>query len=269
MNNNSHIVRTFDEELKEIDRMIATMGGYCENILSQSLVALRKRDPELAEDVILLDEKINILEKQIEEQAMRMIALRQPMAQDLRQLIGAMRIATDLERIGDMGKNIARRAITIAEEKHPKPIKKYLKRMGKLVSTQLSDALDAYSQRDADKAIAVWSGDEDVDAMYTSIFRELLTYMMEDPRYISLCTHLLFGARNLERVGDHTTHIARNVHFLITGDVMHENRPKSDDTSDIQVAYTQKTVATAKGEKKASDKKPKQPDSPKDQETSS
>jgi len=235
-NDSSHIVRAYDKELGEIDVMIAKMGGHCETILENALLSLRRRDPDLAEKTILLDDKINKLDLEIEEKAIRVIALRQPMAQDLRQLLGAIRISTDLERIGDLGKNLAKRAITVSEEKHPKPIKKDLKRMGKLVRRQLGDILDAYAQRDAEKALEVWVGDEDVDDMYTSIFRELLTYMMEDPRNISLCTHLLFGARNLERIGDHTTHIARNVHFLVTGETIEGNRPKSDDTSGIHVS---------------------------------
>ena len=257
MNNNrtdhSHIVRAYDKELVEIDSMIATMGGYCETVLSDALLSLRQRNPDLAEDTILLDEKINQLDIDIEESAIRMIALRQPMAQDLRQLLGAIRIATDLERIGDLGKNLAKRAITVSQEKHPKPIRKDLKRMGKLVRRQLKDALDAYVQRDAQKALEVWEGDEEVDDMYTSIFRELLTYMMEDPRNITLCTHLLFGARNLERIGDHTTHIAQNVYFLVEGEKIGKKRPKSDDTSAIQVnaapsqaAKTPKTPKAAK-----------------------
>ncbi len=232
----NHIVKSYDRELMQIDDMISTMGGYCETVLNDSLMALRRRDPDLAEETILLDRKINRLDKEIEESAIRMIALRQPMARDLRQLIGAIRIGSDLERIGDLGKNIARRAITVAEEKHPKPIRKNLKRMGKLVRRQLGDVLEAYAQKDAAKALEVWNGDEDVDDMYTSIFRELLTYMMEDPRNITLCTHLLFGARNLERIGDHTTHIARNVRFLVTGEDITERRPKSDDTSAIQLS---------------------------------
>jgi phosphate transport system protein len=239
MNNSTtdhnHIVRAYDKELVKIDTMIATMGGYCEMVLTDALLSLRQRNPDLAEATILIDDKINLLDLEIEEKAIRMIALRQPMAQDLRQLLGAIRISTDLERIGDLGKNLAKRAITVSEDKHPKPIRKDLKRMGKLVRRQLGDALDAYARRDAEKALEVWEGDEEVDDMYTSIFRELLTYMMEDPRNITLCTHLLFGARNLERIGDHTTHIARNVHFLVTGETIGKKRPKSDDTSGIQV----------------------------------
>ncbi len=232
----NHIVKSYDRELMQIDDMISTMGGYCETVLTNSLTALRQRDPDLAEETILIDRKINRLDKEIEESAIRMIALRQPMARDLRQLIGAIRIASDLERIGDLGKNIARRAITVAEEKHPKPIRRNLKRMGKLVRRQLGDVLEAYAHKDAAKALEVWNGDEDVDDMYTSIFRELLTYMMEDPRNITLCTHLLFGARNLERIGDHTTHIARNVRFLVTGEDITERRPKGDNTSMIQIS---------------------------------
>ena len=231
----NHIVKSFDKELMEIDTMIARMGGHCETILSDALLALRQRNPDLADEAILIDIKINQLDLDIEESAIRMIALRQPMAQDLRLLLGAIRIGTDLERICDLGKNLAKRAITIAEEKHPKPIRKNLKRMGKLVRHQLKHALDAYAQRDAVKALEVWEGDEEVDDMYTSIFRELLTYMMEDPRNITLCTHLLFGARNLERIGDHTTHIARNVHFLVTGETIAKKRPKSDNTSSIHM----------------------------------
>jgi phosphate transport system protein len=231
-----HIVRAFDTELAEVDKMIATMGGICERVLNDSLTSLRQRDPELAEETILLDADINSLDRKVEDMIISMIAMRQPMAQDLRQLIGAMRIASDLERIGDLGKNIASRAITVAEEKHPKPVRKNLKRMGKLVGRQLTDVLDAYAQRDAGKALDVWHSDEEVDDMYSSLFRELLTYMMEDPRNISLCTHLLFGARNLERIGDHTTQIARSIQFLVTGETINSPRPKGDPTAAIQVA---------------------------------
>ena len=232
--NDSHIMKAFDRDLAELDALIARMGGLAEEELDKALVAMRKRDPELAEEAIARDREIDRLELETEEHAVRMIARWQPMADDLRRIVGAMKIATDLERIGDLAKNIARRAITLATEKPPKPLKKGLKRMGRLALSQLGDVLDAYARRDAGLAEEVWRRDEELDECHNALFRELLTYMMEDPRTIGLCTHLLFGARNLERIGDHTTNIAETVHFLVTGESFGLNRPKGDTTSAIR-----------------------------------
>ena len=226
-----HIVKSYEDELALLDKKIAHMGGLAENILGQAFDALERRDPKLAETVVRSDRAIDQLEYDIEAQVISMIARRQPMAVDLRHIMGALRITADLERIGDLAKNIAKRALAIAHETHPKPLMTGLRHMFELALRQLKEVLDAYAERDAQRALAVWRADEQIDAMYNSLFRELLTYMMEDPRNIGLSTHLLFGAKNIERVGDHTTNIAETVHFLVTGTTLTDDRPKGDDTS--------------------------------------
>jgi phosphate transport system protein len=226
-----HIVRSYEEELALLDKKIAQMGGLAEHILGKSFDAIERRDPMLAELVVKSDKQIDTLEREIEDQVISMIARRQPMANDLRHVMAALRITGDLERIGDLAKNIAKRALAIAHESHPKPLMTGLRHMGELALAQLKEVLDAYAERDADRALTVWRDDENIDAMYNSLFRELLTYMMEDPRNIGLSTHLLFGAKNIERVGDHTTNIAETVHFLVRGVNITDDRPKGDDTS--------------------------------------
>jgi phosphate transport system protein len=226
-----HIVRSYEEELSLLNNKIAKMGGLAEQVLGQSIEALERRDPELAAATISEDESIDALEREIEEQTVAMIARRQPMAYDLRQIMAALRIANDLERIGDLGKNIAKRAVAVVSEQQPKQLMLGLKHMGELALGQLKEVLDAFIERDADRALKVWYKDEEIDAMYNSLFRELLTYMMEDPRNIGLCTHLLFGAKNIERIGDHTTNIAENVYYLVHGTAIADDRPKGDDTS--------------------------------------
>lgn len=235
MSEHEHIVTSYKEELAALDNKIATMGGLAEQLLGQAIDALERRDPKLAETTIHNDERIDGLERDVEEQAIIMIARRQPMALDLRQIMTAIRVSSDLERIGDLGKNIAKRALAIAGESRPKPLMLGLKHMGELSLQQLKDVLDAYIARDADKAMRVWYRDEEIDAMYNSIFRELLTYMMEDPRNIGLCTHLLFGAKNIERIGDHATNIAETVHYLVHGKSIEDERPKGDMTSTTTV----------------------------------
>jgi len=228
---NEHIVKSYEDELALLDKKIAQMGGLAEHILGQSFDALERRDPKLAEQVVKTDKQIDQLEREIEEQVISMIARRQPLANDLRLVMAALRVTGDLERIGDLAKNIAKRALAIAHETHPKPLMTGLRHMGELALAQLKEVLDAYAARDADRAMAVWRDDENIDSMYNSLFRELLTYMMEDPRNIGLSTHLLFGAKNIERVGDHTTNIAETVHFLVRGVNITDDRPKGDDTS--------------------------------------
>jgi len=226
-----HTVRSYEEELRLLDKKIAQMGGIAELQLGQAIDALEARDPALADQVISKDAQVDALQRDIEEQVITMIARRQPMADDLRHILGAIRIASDLERVGDLAKNIAKRTLAISSENLPKTLLYGLKHMAELAQRQLKDVLDAYADRNSDAARLVWTRDEQIDATYNSVFRELLTYMMEDPRNIGLCTHLLFGAKNLERIGDHTTNIAETVHYLVKGTTLAENRPKGDKTS--------------------------------------
>lgn len=226
-----HIVASFDDELKALDGKIAHMGGLAEQLLSRAIDALEKRDPDLAEQTISQDKAIDAINSEIEELAIQIIARRQPVALDLRQILAALRIAGNLERIGDLGKNIAKRAMAIARENRPQQLMIGIGHIGSKAMEQLQIVLDAYSQRDAEKAMQVWTRDRDLDAIYNSVFRELLTYMMEDPRNIGVCTHLLFGAKNLERIGDHATNMAESIHFLVKGVPITEDRPKHDTTS--------------------------------------
>ncbi len=230
-----HIVRSYGDELALLNDKIARMGGLAEQIVGQAMEALERRDPELAEVTIKQDERIDSLEREIEEQAITLIARRQPMAVDLRQVMAAIRISTDLERIGDLGKNIAKRALAVAGETQPKKLIVGVKHMSEIALTQLKDVLEAFIERDTERALTVWHRDEELDAMYNSLFRELLTYMMEDPRNIGLCTHFLFGAKNIERIGDHSTNIAETVYYLVKGKAMRDDRPKGDVTATMAI----------------------------------
>ncbi len=235
MADSQHIVRSYEEELTALDAKVAHMGGLAEQILGQAFDALESRDPSLAERAIANDRNIDKLERELQEQAITMIGKRQPMAVDLRQIMTAIKIAGDLERIGDLAKNTAKRALAVSGDTPPKSVMGGMHHMVDLTLAQLAAVLDAYATRDADKAIAVWRKDSQIDAMYNSLFRELLTYMMEDPRNIGFCTHLLFGAKNIERIGDHATNIAENVYYLVTGDVLPDERPKGDTTSSTPI----------------------------------
>lgn len=226
-----HIVKSYDAEFSELDRMVAEMGGLVEKQLAEAFTALEKRDPKLAAEAAARDTRIDEIERSLQERAVHMIAKRQPMAKDLRHIMTVLKIAGDLERAGDLAKNIAKRAMAVAAESHPRPLMNGLRHMTELAQRQLKDVLDAFGSRDDAKAVAVWRADLSLDTLYNSVFRELLTYMMEDPRNIGLCTHLLFAAKNIERIGDHTTNIAENVHYLVTGKVLTDDRPKGDDTS--------------------------------------
>jgi len=232
-----HIVRAFEEELVTLGEKIAQMGGIVEQQLAEAVDALKRRDAEMAQKVISDDRTTDTFEHEIEEQAIVMIVRRQPMALDLREIMAAIRISAELERIGDLAKNVAKRVLAIGTESQPKRLIHGVEHMSRLAMEQLKDVLDSYSQRDAEKALAVWLRDEEVDAMYTSLFRELLTYMMEDPRNITACTHLLFAAKNVERIGDHTTNIAEMVYYLVHGQPLTDQRPKGDETSTTTVPY--------------------------------
>jgi phosphate transport system protein len=232
-----HIVSSFDQELRELRNMIAEMGGYAEKSVVDSVAALIKRDVALAQRVIVLDGAIDALQRTIEEKAIHVIARRQPMAVDLREIVSALRVSNDLERIGDLGKNIAKRVVALNGQIQQGKIFGGFDHMAEMVLEQLKQVLDAFAQRNVEEALAVWNSDGAIDAMYTSLFRELLTYMMEDPRNIGFCTHLLFCAKNIERIGDHATNIAETVHYLVTGQSPTGERPKNDTTSTTPVSF--------------------------------
>lgn len=223
-----HTMKSYEEELVLLDKRIASMGAEAQSMLTQAFKALQGHDAALAETVVAADRAIDQQQRELEQQAVVMIARRQPMANDLRHIVGVMRIAGDLERIGDLAKNMAKRALAIADQPHPPALITGLRHMLDLALAQLGTVLEAYAARNAERAMEVWRGDEHLDAMYNSVLRELLTYMMEDPRNIRLSTHLLFGAKNLERVGDHTTNIAETVVYLVRGETINLDRPKID-----------------------------------------
>jgi phosphate transport system protein len=224
-------VKAYEGELKSLDTMIAQMGGLAEQALGQAIDALYHRDPGLAEVTLEKDRKIDALERSVDELAISIIARRAPVASDLRLIINAIRIAVDLERIGDLSKNIAKRAIAIAAEGRPTQVMTGFMHIGEAAMRQLKDVLDAYSQRNAGAALKVWQQDRDIDAMYNSLYCELLTAMMEEPQCAGLYAHLLFSAKNIERIGDHATNIAETIYFLIHGKTLDDERPKSDTTS--------------------------------------
>jgi phosphate transport system protein len=225
-----HIIKSYDQELQRLDNIITQMGGTAENQLAGAIDAVVRRDSELGTQVIEGDVRIDELEREVEALAVRLLALRQPMARDLRQILAGLKIASDLERIGDYAANVAKRSVALNQTPPVRPVYA-LPRMGRLGQAMIKDILDAYVERDAEKAMAVWLRDEELDEMYNSLFRELLTYMIEDPRNITACTHLLFMAKNLERIGDHTTNIAETLYFLVHGTPLTQTRPKRDRTS--------------------------------------
>ena len=226
-----HTVKAFTEQLEALGSSVAQMGGLAEAQLADAIDAIARRDSGRAESVVAGDRRIDELQQQIEEQALKVLALRQPMAVDLRETLAALKCASELERIGDLAKNIAKRAIVLNREP-PIRLTQSLARMGGQALAQLKLVLDSYSDRDAESAEAVWRQDGEIDEMYNSLFRELLTYMMEDPRTIGLCTHLLFIAKNIERTGDHATNIAEVVYHMVTGGYLATDRPKADTTSE-------------------------------------
>jgi phosphate transport system protein len=223
-----HTAKAFDVDLQGLSRMVAEMGGLAEKQIADCVDALTKRDSARAERVIAADAAIDNLQREIEEHTVLTIARRQPMAVDLRQIVSALRIANDLERIGDLAKNIAKRVVPITADFHPQKLIRGVEHMAALVLAQLKQVLDSYASHDLEKALAVWKGDEEIDAICTSLFRELLTYMMEDPRHITFCIHLMFSAKNIERMGDHATNIAETVYFMVQGKPITDERPKGD-----------------------------------------
>ena len=228
-----HTIKAFDTDLDILSRMIADMGGLAEKQTADAVNALVRRDAALAQRTILSDVKIDALQHEIEERAILTIAKRQPMAIDLREVVGALRISNDLERIGDLAKNIAKRVHALEDDLQPQQVMRGIEHMNNLVLAQLKHVLDAYARRDLGKAIAVWQSDERIDAVNNSLFRELLTYMMEDPHNISFCIHLVFCAKNIERMGDHATNIAEIVYYMVEGKMLPDDRPKGDLTTSI------------------------------------
>jgi phosphate transport system protein len=225
-----HIVKSFGEELERIDQIIFEMGGLAETQLASAIRALVRRDAELAAEVMDGDARIDDLEREVNERIVRLLALRQPMANDLRVAIAALKISNELERIGDYAKNVAKRTVVLVQSP-ALAATLTISRMATLVQGMIKAVLDAYVARDAQAAADVRLADQEVDQLHTSMFRELLTYMMEDARNITPCTHLLFIAKNIERIGDHTTNIAENVHFLVRGEDPEDVRPKRDRSS--------------------------------------
>jgi phosphate transport system protein len=222
-----HLVKSYDQELKRLRDMMTEMGGIVESQVAMAARAIMHRDTDAATKAVADDPKVDALEREVEQLVIRLLALRQPLAGDLRLTVAALKITGDLERIGDYAANVAKRGIVLAQFTLPYSLAP-LAHMAHLVQEQLKLIIDALGANDADKAIEVWRSDLVVDDIYNAIFRELITYMMEDPRNITPCTHLLFIAKNLERIGDHATNIAETIHYAVTGEVLPDARPKGD-----------------------------------------
>lgn len=222
-----HTVRSYEDDLRRLRDMIARMGGLAERQVADATSALIRRDSVLAGEVVGRDAQIDTLEREIESFCVQLLALRQPMAQDLRVIVGSLKISHDLERIGDYASNAAKRSIVVASQPLYGSLNGF-QRLALLVQENLKGAIDALVGDDADKAYEIWRNDEPVDEIYNGIFREMLTFMMEDPRNITAATHLLFIAKNLERIGDHATNIAETVYYAVLGRTLTEDRPKAD-----------------------------------------
>jgi len=227
-----HTMKAYDKELETLERRIAEMGGIAEKMVIDAMDALASSDSALAQAVIQTDDRLDTLQREIENAAILTIARRQPMAVDLREIVGAIRVAGDLERVGDLAKNIAKRSIKIGAEPRSRREIVGLKHMNDVAAELLKDVLDAFAQRDADRARVVWERDAELDALEDSVFRDLLTHMMEDPRNISYCAHLLFCSKNIERIGDHATNIAETVTYLVTGQPLPQQRVKGADIAE-------------------------------------
>jgi phosphate transport system protein len=226
-----HTVRAYDKDLDLLERRIAEMGGIAEKMVIDAVDALASANIVLANQVVETDPRLDMLQREIEEQATMTIARRQPVANDLREIIGAIRVAGDLERVGDLAKNIAKRSVKIGVESRVPRAIVGIKHMNEFATELMKDVLDAYAQRDVERALDVWERDADLDALEDSVFRDLLTHMMEDPRNITFCAHLLFCSKNIERIGDHATNIAETVFYMIEGQQILDKRPKGDMTT--------------------------------------
>jgi len=222
-----HTVRSYEDELGRLRDLIARMGGLAERQVAEATTALVEGDSDLAAEVVPRDAEIDALEREIEAFCIRLLALRQPMGADLRLVVACLKISHSLERIGDYARNAAKRGIVLAQQPRLGSLNGF-QRMAQLVQANLQGAIDALVTGDAARAEEVWAADEPVDEIYNGIFREMLTHMMEDPRNITGATHLLFVAKNLERIGDHATNIAETVHYALRGANLPEDRPKGD-----------------------------------------
>ena len=225
-----HTVASFDHDLGHIDRLVREMADLASEMIEGSINALLRYEGGIAQRVISDDAVMDAKQREVDDCVVTLIATRQPMAQDLRQVVGALRMAADLERVGDLAKNIAKRVGVIGDGKIPRNLAHSIDSMAKLVLSLVQRVAEKYVARDAEELQALRADDQKVDVQYTALFRELLTYMMEDPRNITVCTHLLFCAKNLERIGDHVTNIAEDAHYIITGKQLPPDRPKADST---------------------------------------
>ena len=226
-----HTVTSFDEDLDHIQQLVRDMGDLSGSMVGAAIRALLVSDNALAQRIISDDAIMDARQRELDDRAITLIAKRQPMAQDLRAVVGAIRMAGDLERIGDLAKNIAKRVSAVSHGATPRNLSHGIDAMSELVLSQVQGVIELYAARDAAGLKALRSDDEKIDVKYTAVFRELLTYMMEDPRNITACTHLLFCAKNLERIGDHVTNIAENAYYVVTGEQLPVNRPKLDETA--------------------------------------
>lgn len=240
----THIVSAFDEDLGQIEAQLLEMAGLVEIQIADAAEALAKRDAELGGKVRSKDKRVDELENEIDNLAVNLLALRQPMAEDLRRVVSTLKVSANLERIGDYAKNVAKRTTVLAQEQPIGSSANTIKRMCKLTQDMLHDVLQAYMARDLAVAEEVRDRDEEVDQLHNSLFRELLTYMMEDPRNITACMHLLFVAKNVERIGDHITGIAEQVHYMISGKMPSDDRRKGDVTSYISIDSDGETKAS-------------------------
>ena len=222
-----HVVKSYDQELKRLRGLLTDMGGIVENQVALATDAILNRDVAAATRAVEEDPKVDALEREAEQFVIRMLALRQPMAADLRSIVAALRVTGDLERIGDYAANVAKRSIVLAQGSLPFSLAG-LAHMAQLVQQNLKTIIDALGESDVDRAVAVWRGDQVIDDLYNALFRELITYMMEDPRNITPCTHLLFVAKNLERIGDHATNIAELIYYMVKGETLPDARPKGN-----------------------------------------
>ncbi len=225
-----HIVTSFEVDLQKLRDMIAVMGGLVERAVADATKALLNHDAETAARVVAMDPQIDAEERAVDQFAVKLLALRQPVADDLRQVVAALKVITDLERIGDYASNVAKRSMVLNKVSSPYSLSG-IGQMAVLVQQNLKNVIDAVGEADPQKAISVWRADQAVDDLYNTIFRELITYMMEDARSITGCTHLLFIAKNLERIGDHATNIAELTYYAVTGETLPDFRPKGDQTS--------------------------------------